>query len=405
MTKKFYFNFLILITISMLVIFISCAKEDTDAPSDVPGDAPAVEETAVADMDDISMVAQSLREEFPDITQRAEEVVSGIMSSGGRARVTGQSKDDAWVYVYIAATYEEQTPLVASLYSMTNSFTAREEMTNRNELLDERYIQTVMHHMQSDDNIILTYAIGATEPPIAAPDASEVVLEQLIDFATNHPDNAVRYDALDVLEKSWNSHEHADRIQAFVDNLDSEEPYLVSKALLRMPRSARNASDRDALQKKLLELLQHEDGGVRGRAIAVLGRLVTSRSDDRDEVAKQIIPLMDDENTFARSETFSALQSLDYRPAIHLIMNHLQDNAEVRHEIEFTRLDGRAGRATHGHGTVGEAALNSLRGWSNTLGERFTFSIRNPTREEDLANAIQLSRQWYASIKDEIPQP
>lgn len=411
MIKRFYLVFLVLIVITTLSISVSCTKDTPDTP-DAPATgepaAPAEQETAVpqeAQEEVLSGVIESLREEVPDITERADALIETI---NAQSRVPRPDSDDALVFLYMASAYTEPVTIAAGLQAMESTFTGREIMKERFAALDERYVQTVMYHLQSDNGLILSNAIGAAKTCLEADEPVGEVADRIAEIVSTHPQPPARYQAIGVLRNLSNLRDEPEKIQVMVDSLDSEHSYIVSYALFHLPRFARSAPDTDALQAKLTELLQHTDPGVRGRASDVLSQLVGRRADDRDEVAKLIIPLLDDENPFTKSIAFGALQNLDYQPAIHLIMNHLEDDTRNTYDIEFTNLLGRNDRAHHDGSAwsrVNDAALTALRSWSRRVGEAIDFRISSQTREEDTANAIQLARQWYESIKDDIPQP
>ncbi len=73
----------------------------------------------------------------------------------------------------------------------------------------------------------------------------------------------------------------------------------------------------------------------------------------------------------------------------------------------YTELDGSRGR-THHDGSawsrVADAALYALKRYSMRLGERFDYDVSYQTVEEDLQSAAGKAREWYDSVKSEIPE-
>lgn len=384
-----------------------CGGEEEEAETST---APTSEETTGT-----PEAPEAAEEELPLPTIELDEGQTATAEElAGQARNASfprdaRTKEHAKVFLYLAATSEDPNVIAAALHAMADTFTANERYAERREMLGEDYVQIVMAHLSSDEGVVQAAAMEAAKQPILVEPPNQEIVDRLVELATSHETAAGRHEAMEVLWNSKTIRDSQEQMAPYVQALDAEEPWVVSGALFRLDSFGRNLEDQDAYRGKLKELLGHDDPGVRGRAADALASAVGSRDPQRDEMAQAIMPLLNDDNTFTKSAAAGALASMDYQPAIHEIVKLLGDMERNTYDIDgYTELDGGRGR-THHDGSawsrVADAALNALKRFSGRVGERFDYDVNYQTVEEDLQSAAGTAREWYDSVKGEVPEP
>src|SRR5690606_25905125 len=122
-----------------------------------------------------------------------------------------------------------------------------------------------------------------------------------------------RYAIIDTLRVVSSNNRSPALVKVFEDSLDAKETYVVSYALQALYRSSRSVKDVAPVKAKALELAKHEDPGVRGRAIELLGAF----GKDDPAVRELVLTALGDKSPYVRSEAAESIARLRYRPAIH----------------------------------------------------------------------------------------
>jgi HEAT repeat protein len=162
------------------------------------------------------------------------------------------------------------------------------------------------------------------------------------------------------------------------------------------------------VQAKLVELLKHKDPGVRGRAADTLASMAGPDEAKRDELAKAILPLLGDENPYTKSAACSALAWLRHQPAIHRIIELVDDDTKNTYDIrDFNELNGNAGWVHHDGSAwsqVSDAALYALKSLSHETGEKFDYKVDAKKVDDDLKKGASDAKAWYAKVKGKVPR-
>ena len=367
----------------------------------------------------------------PAQAQRAEGLIAHI--DDGQFAGAEQVRANARLFLYLAASDHDASVIAPSLLAMSHFFTFRGDDTESRELADLQYIQVVRHHLESSEPTVQGAAMRAAGviTSVATLDAqlSEAandVNQKLAEYAANHPSPAGRYEAIAALvaestsrerdrspprETSMASRMPPEAVAAFLTSLDASEPWVVSIALLGIESVAPQHPDRATLVTRLVELVSHEDPGVRGRAARALPAAAAGQQALIDRAVAALLPLLEDASAYTKSEAMTALAALDHRPAIHLIMPMTTDSTSNVYRLRgFTNLLGEPGTAYHNGSQsrrLDDAALSAIRTYAAQIGGERPFGYRVPHPnflDRDLGTAASNAGGWYRRHRAEIPE-
>jgi hypothetical protein len=148
--------------------FAACDAGDADAPA-AEGSAQSAEATSEAP-------AEAAASGFANVSFTEEELASmdTVMAglSGNSFSSAVRTKENAWVFLNIANTSEEETTRVAALRALTQVFTNSERRLERSTMVDERYAPVVIAAMNDDSAVITHAGINAIRPVIVGDEES-----------------------------------------------------------------------------------------------------------------------------------------------------------------------------------------------------------------------------------------
>jgi hypothetical protein len=304
------------------------------------------------------------------------------------------------LFTHIAATATDPVVVGAALSAMYGAYSSH---SKRKATPDADFALVVDKHLGSKDPKIATRALLAARTGIAGKDGSEELIKTVVSLASQEPyrDGPGRYAIIDTLRVVSANQRTKDVVQILEESLASKDTYVVSYALQALYRATRSIENRDALKAKALGMTKHDDPGIRGRAIELLGAL----GKDDAEVLKVVLEALSDAHPYVRSEAAEAIARLRHRPAIHALIKLVDDKESNRYDIrDWTMLDGKPGRLHHDGSPwsrVYDAAMNAIRSLSEGAVE---LERVNPKEiETTLDKNAATTKAWYAKERKNIP--
>lgn len=380
------------------------AKKDDGAKKDdaAKKDGAAKKDDAPASPDGALTIGTKLTDEQKKAaTELAAKVKRGKFPWAEQAK-----KENAELFLHLAATSDKKEVVAAALHGMSRSWTYWKK-NDKKMHVNEDYQAVVRARLGSSDDNILGRAIEAAPNAIAVDNPDKAVVSKLAAMAKGHKNAAARVAATDAIARAKDFQKNADIVDALLDALDDKEAYVVSTALFRMQFSAYSIVKKDALYAKAKELLGHKDQGVRGRAAVFAANLAQS-NDQKKELGGLIFPMLKDEAPFVRSYAATALSTLKRQDAIHAFMGMLEDTEKNSYNIKYTKLTGEPGTVHHDGSAwsrVDDAVLYSLKSMTWSMGDKkFQYGkINYKTVDKDLAAAKKEAKAWYKKHKKDLP--
>lgn len=213
----------------------------------------------------------------------------------------GRDKTLAQVFLYLAATSDNDDVVVSSLAALSSSWTVVPRQVEREYTMATDELIGVLSTLIRDPRPrIQAAAIDAGGLAFRGDDSNEALLETYLAMATPAQPAPLRYAILNEVWQARSKLGTPERIQPFMDALEAEEPWLVSLALWRLESLVpRDASFGAAIRAKALEHTRHADAGVRGRAIGLLARLTQGMNEGEPErvaATARALEMLTDEN-------------------------------------------------------------------------------------------------------------
>jgi len=338
--------------------------------------------------------------------QKLADELAGQVKNGRFPNQALREKDNAPVFLYLAATSDKPEVIMAALQGMARTY-SHAKTPRRTEVTDDSYGLVVAAHLASTDPKIRGYAIEASSHAIAGKEPSKPVTEALLKIAgSNAPEDApARSMALDMLRRIRNFQKDQKITEVFLAALDAPQAYVVSAALFGLRLRATGLLMRNKFLEKSKELMRHADPGVRGRAAEVAGRLASGD----ETVAIQLEALLADENAFTRSAACSALAHMGDLASVHKIVKLVDDKESNKYDIRGYELPtGRAGVVHHDGSAwsqVRDAAIRSLQRLSAKTDPHFKPErVTSKKVNEGLDKNAKEAKAWYAKVKAKLPK-
>lgn len=335
----------------------------------------------------------------PGEQKKAESLIAAVDEKNWRfSPAESNKKTNARVFTFIAATSDKPAVIGAALNSMHTAYSAHAKSKVKP---DADFDKVVSKHLGSEDPKIVARALRAARTALTGKEPSKELLSAVVALKDKHADGPGRYALIDALRVvSFDARNDA-LMSVFTESLDSKEPYVLSYTLQALYRSTRSIKDKAAVNAKVLQLAKHEDPGVRGRAIELLGS--TGKGDPAS--LEVVLAALEDPHAYVRSEAAESSARLRHAPAIHSLMK-LVDQAEPNsYQLEgFKNLDGSAAVLRHdgsAWGFVQDAAMTAIRSLSS--GELKLDRIEPKSVAENLASNAKATQAWYQQNKASIP--
>ncbi len=315
----------------------------------------------------------------------------------GRVRIPANGP----ALLYLALTSEVEAEVIAALNGVDLIYTPREQPGHRKAGAD--YCAVVLYRLTSETPAIAETAFDAAKTCVRLDEPSgDPVRDALVHFAFHHPKKAGRGLALKALSPRWTPTPEVQ--DAFLYAIDEEDVALKALALERVSFNfGHRFSKHQALKARLEPLLAHRDPAVRGTAVAALAE--SSLGHNEQEVARALLPLVEDPHPFVRAAALSELGMLRYLPAAKTVLEHVDSKDPARHKIPWTRLDGGPDDQSlllHEE-SVGLVAVDSLEDMTKKTEHPFVFSkVGAKDADGGLAHAAEEARRWFQAHGAEL---
>jgi len=308
------------------------------------------------------------------------------------------------LFLYLADTEKRADVVLAALQALTIAYTSVPNHKTRVQA-EEDYARVVAARLSSQDPKILERAIEASSHAVSGQKPSREVIDALVKIASSHDDAAIRAEAIDRLRLIRGFWDDPRVAAALLKALHHREPFVISRALFGLRPRAAQLPDKEKFLERGLELLEHPDPGVRGRAAEFVGRLAMGK----DELAEKLEPMLKDENPYVRSAAATGLSYLGTPSSIHAIAKLLGDKAENKYELCCYRTPmGRSVKVQHdgsAWGQVRDAAVHAL----ERLSRRTELPFKaDPVDRADIEGSVKknaaAARAWYQKVRAKVPK-
>jgi hypothetical protein len=402
-----------LLTLCAIALFAlaGCKSDAEDTPAPAAADEPSPSakdpgEKAPAEKPEPEAAGvANLETKFSDEQKAAAQELIKTIKRGKFPWKEQTKKENADLFLFLAATSEKDEIVAAALHGMSRSWTHWKK-NNKKKHVNGDYQSVVRSHLDSEVPKVLGRAIEAAPNAIGVEDPDKEIIKKLTKMVSSHKDGAVRLAAVDAVARSKNFQKDADVVGAMLQGLADTEAHVVSTALFRMQFLAYSIERKDELYAKAKSLLAHKDEGVRGRAAVFAANL--AGKEQKDQIASMVFPLLKDDSAFVRSSAAKALATLKRMEAIHAFMGMLDDSTKNSYVIKYTKVTGEPGSVLHDGSAwsrVDESVLYSLKTMTWSMGEKkFKYATINyKTVDKDIAVAIKEAKRWYKKNKKGLP--
>ena len=387
-----------LVNIALLMTLAGCQQSTPPAATSSPQPAgtpalsatatPVATETAAptapgAQVDTSAMLAQLEGDKFP-----YPEI---------------KKKENGPIFLAIASNSQDNKAVVAALKAVVQTYSSREGSEKRNFAGDD-YKAMIAKNLKSDDPAVRHWAIKASSNALGENPAPEV-LDQLVAFMTD--ETAVegqRVDAIDELNGMKDYTKNEKVADALYQALSDKHPAVISEALFRLSNKSYAITDKEKFLNKAIELTEHSDPGVRGRATDLVGKLGRGSEDKVKPVLKKGLK---DSHPYVRSEAVSGLAFLKITDAIPDMMPLLDDSEKNTYNLSFKNLLGQNDSVHHDGSAwsrVDDAVLRGLQSMTfMTKDKKFEYGKIEPkTKDADIAREVGRAKQWYEKNKGSL---
>lgn len=303
-------------------------------------------------------------------------------------------KTNAKIFTYLAGTNETPEIVGAALQGMYGSYSSH---SKRKIKPDEDFTGVVLKHLQSENPRIVARALKAARTAMTGKRAKKELIDGVVALASKFPSGAGRYALIDSLRVISSKHRDEKVMAVLTSSLDAAEPYVQSYALQAIYRSTRSIKDPTALKAKAFELSKHENVGVRGRSIELLGAL----GKDDPEAVKTVLAALEDSHPYVRSEAAEALSRLRHKEAIPKLIKMVGAKERNRYTLTgWKTLEDSPGRLHHEGSAWGyerDAAMNAIR--SLSAGALKLERVNPKKIEEGLDVNAKQTLEWYKTNK------
>ena len=305
-------------------------------------------------------------------------------------------------------TSQKPEDIQAALEAIPSQYAARSPYKARPDAELERVL---LRHAESTRASIAMAALSAARIPLMTDEPGAIITDGLVAMAAAPGDPNRRHAALEALNLIRPNRRKPQVIAAFEAALSAQNAHLISLALFALSQSGPSlGSDarHSSLSARVLKLSDHEDPGVRGRALAVLSE-IEDFVDPATRVRTAHAHLGDD-HAYVRAQAADLVARCRDVTAIHRLIEHVSDLSLARYDLRgWSHLDGTPGVLPHslpGRPRVADAALFSIQSLSNLVegGVPLTLTLGGPRVSDDvvLENAAR-ARAWYQGAKATIP--
>ena len=348
--------------------------------------------------------AQGATTPEPSQTPSMESRIALVMATwdGHSFSVTELERmENGPVFVEIIRTTEDDKIKASAFRSLRQTYGSVLADATRNFGGTPSFVEVVRSHLNSPNPAVKDGALRAAVHTMGDDPVPEVQSD-LAKLLADSDDARVRFLAQEALDNT--DTRATDSItSARLKALNDAKPFVV--ALVLHDLNVNDVRDQNALQDRLLELMQHATPAVRGEAVKRLADM--PRTEVKAAiVAKHVKPLLKDPDPYPRGQAVIALSKLIGIESIPDIMELVSDKQESRYKIEFQDLTGQVDFVedwTYSWGRVDEAVIRTVA--ALTYDRPYSFNlgiIFYETRFEDIERESKRAEQWYEKNRDAV---
>jgi len=318
---------------------------------------------------------------------------------------------NAEIITYIAESSEDPEVIAAALSEVESRYSSR---SSQKPLPDAALERVLLKHLDAPNPRVAHAALLAARVALMTKDPSDALTRRLANAAAPERPANRRHAALEGLSWLRPDRRSAYVLSALEQALSASEPHLLSLSLLALSQSAPSLaalepSARERIARRVLELGEHADPGVRGRALLVLAEVAELvPAGARLSTGQQHLL---DPHPYVRAQAADLLLRCREPLAIHQLIALVPDMALARYELGgFDELEGQPGVLLHsvpGRKRVAEAALLAILSLSQALPGVAALSLTLGGREQSEAQVLQsaeIARTWYRAEEARIPK-
>lgn len=281
------------------------------------------------------------------------------------------------------------------------------ERLARGEGADPGLDQALTRGLQDEDPVVVARALAVASLPFVAGVADPSLVTAIAELAVPTQPVARRQAALVALSSLRPSQRSREVLERFGGALQAPEPPVITtalRALLDSPRAWERERDlRASWAPIVIELTEHPDPGVRGRALA-LSSLLDETGEQSQARARRALR---DAHPYVRAVGCDILGRRGQQAHVHDLIPLVADLAEARYELTGWRgLDGEPAALSHtlpGRDLVADAALHAVATLAAgdlelSLGGRGSTAV-------SLQSSIARAQAWYAVARPRLPSP
>lgn len=372
----------------------SAPQSAAEAPaSAAPESKAAASEAPVAG---VTVAPVAISATLDEAGQRTRMDLAGKILDGKLKGLALRNRKNAPFFLDLAASHPHPKVVAGALGAMSRTFTRDDD---KGTPVDEDYRKVVRVRLEAKDQTIRLAALGATRLLVSG--KPEAPFVDLLIAAAKSEDEATRT--------------RASRILTQLSVVQTGEPAndpLLPKVLGALVAAAKDAPASTAatimerLARPMTATTPHRaelaalalanrasaDPGVRGAANLLFATTAT----DKAATAKALVADLAHADGYVRGATLEALGLLGHAPAVHAIVERLDDEAGAVHQIQ-TKPRPIPLALDYGR-QVNHVALGALRDLSK---KGFDFDRGDLKREP--AAVIAAAKAWYKKAQKQIP--
>jgi HEAT repeat protein len=315
--------------------------------------------------------------------------------------------ENASIFLHLAATSTEEPVLLAALESLEKISTGSPALTAKRRLVDEAYCQVVRQHLASESPRVLERAITAAKHPLCMDEPDPKIVERLTSLAASDPRPAARLKALQALYQMHDFQKDPAIAAAFLQALQSDEPWLVGGALHRLNNRTHHLANAPEVLAQLQKLSRHEDPGVRGLAAYLTTWMIPDEG--RADLGVRLHGMLEDDHPYVRGMAALGLGRLHRFASLPALLALLDDTTEANHAIPHEGLTGKTQHlrfsASPRH-TVQATVLQAIEVLSEELPKEQRFKVGKidyQQQAQDLAREADRARAWAKEHVNDLP--
>lgn len=348
-----------------------------------------------------------------DETALADLLVSRLRD-GRFVGADERNPDHGRAFLHLAATSSDPVIVAAALRGLSYTWRREGRESARRPAMNADYVKVVRARLADADGRVRLEALRAARLPLGGkkPDAS--ILDAVLAMLTSKNEA----DQIAAIEALYNVRDFASPrampgpikekvIKAMLPLLDEKSPQLVAGALYAFAQSAYPAMPEAAtIDARGLRLAKHPEPAVRAESLRVAVALAGKKADDR--LLERLVTSLGDRSAYVRASAAELLAEVRYVPAVHALVNLIEDGARSTHKITGYRdLAGKPAvrrfRPESG-GRVDVVALRAIDGLTHSIDPKFECTPRGRDQKQARQEAVDKVRVWYAANQAKVPK-